>query len=66
MALFVEETGNPGGRPVLFLHGLSQCRLAWDRQLRSGLGRDLRLVAVDLRGHGLSEKPGDGYGDAAL
>jgi len=66
VALFVEETGNPGGRPVLFLHGLSQCRLAWDRQLRSGLGRDLRLVAVDLRGHGLSEKPGDGYGDAAL
>jgi non-heme chloroperoxidase len=66
VALFVEETGNPGGRPVLFPHGLSQCRLAWDRQLRSGLGRDLRLVAVDLRGHGLSEKPGDGYGDAAL
>ena len=66
MALFVEETGNPGGRPVLFLHGLSQCRLAWDRQLRSGLGRDLRLVAVDLRGHGLSGKPRDGYGDGAL
>jgi non-heme chloroperoxidase len=66
VTLFVEETGNPGGRPVLFLHGISQCRLAWDRQLRSDLGRDLRLVAMDLRGHGLSEKPRDGYGDAAL
>ena len=66
VVLFVEETGNPGGRPVLFLHGLSQCRLAWDRQLHSDLGRDLRLVAVDLRGHGLSEKPQDGYGDSAL
>jgi pimeloyl-ACP methyl ester carboxylesterase len=66
VVLFVEETGNPGGRPVLFLHGISQCRLAWDRQLRSDLGRDLRLVAVDLRGHGLSEKPRDGYGDSAL
>jgi non-heme chloroperoxidase len=66
VALFVEETGNPRGRPVLFLHGISQCRLAWDRQLRSGLGRDLRLVAMDLRGHGQSDKPRDGYGDAAL
>ena len=66
VVLFVEETGNARGRPVLFLHGLSQSRLAWDRQLRSDLGRDLRLVAMDLRGHGLSEKPRDGYGDGAL
>jgi non-heme chloroperoxidase len=66
VVLFVEETGNPSGRPVLFLHGISQCRLAWDRPLQSDLRRDLRLVAVDLRGHGLSEKPRDGYGDSAL
>jgi non-heme chloroperoxidase len=66
VVLFVEETGNPSGRPVLFLHGISQCRLAWERQLRSDLGRDLRLVAMDLRGHGLSEKPRDGYGDGGL
>jgi pimeloyl-ACP methyl ester carboxylesterase len=64
--LRVEETGDPGGRPVLFLHGFSQSRLAWDRQLSSDLGRDLRLVAVDLRGHGLSDKPRDAYGDPAL
>jgi pimeloyl-ACP methyl ester carboxylesterase len=64
--LHVEEAGDPGGRPVLFLHGLSQCRLTWDRQLDSDLGRDLRLVAVDLRGHGLSDKPRDAYGDPGL
>jgi pimeloyl-ACP methyl ester carboxylesterase len=64
--LHVEETGDPGGRPVLFLHGLSQCRLAWARQLDSDLGRDLRLVAVDLRGHGRSDKPRDAYGDPGL
>ena len=64
--LHVEETGDPGGRPVLFLHGLSQCRLTWDRQLDSDLGRNLRLVAVDLRGHGLSDKPRDAYGDPDL
>jgi non-heme chloroperoxidase len=63
VALHVEETGNPEGRPVLFIHGFSQCRLAWDRQLRSDLGHDLRLVAMDLRGHGLSEKPRDAYAD---
>jgi non-heme chloroperoxidase len=64
--LHVEETGDPDGRPVLFLHGLSQCRLAWSRQLDADLGRDLRLVAMDLRGHGLSDKPRDAYGDPAL
>jgi non-heme chloroperoxidase len=66
VVLFVEETGNPSGRPVLFVHGISRCRLAWDRQLRSDLGRDLRLVTMDLRGHGLSEKPREGHGDSAL
>jgi non-heme chloroperoxidase len=54
--LHVEETGDPTGRPVLFIHGLSQCRLAWNRQMRSELTRDLRLVALDLRGHGESDR----------
>jgi non-heme chloroperoxidase len=61
--LHVEETGNRSGQPVLFIHGLSQCRLAWNRQLHSELTRDLRLVALDLRGHGESERPADAYGD---
>lgn len=26
--LHVEETGNPGGRPLHLIHGFSQCRLA--------------------------------------
>jgi len=61
----VDETGDPSGRPVLFIHGISQCRLAWRRQLTSGLGRDLRLVAMDLRGHGRSDRPNDDYADSA-
>jgi pimeloyl-ACP methyl ester carboxylesterase len=64
--LCVEESGNRAGRPVLFIHGYSQCRLAWKKQLDSELTRDLRLVAMDLRGHGLSEKPRDVYGDSRL
>ena len=64
--LHVEETGNPNGRPMLFIHGFSQCRLAWTKQLTSDLADEFRLVALDIRGHGLSEKPRDAYGDSQL
>ena len=64
--LYVEETGNPNGRPILFMHGFSQCRLAWRKQMTSELAQDFRLVAMDIRGHGLSEKPRDAYDDAQL
>jgi non-heme chloroperoxidase len=64
--LYVEETGNPDGQPFLFIHGLSQSRLAWSRQLNSELGRDMRLVTMDLRGHGRSEQPHDAYGEPFL
>jgi pimeloyl-ACP methyl ester carboxylesterase len=64
--LHVVETGNAQGRPILFIHGLSSCWLTWSRQLTSDLAQDHRLVAVDLRGHGLSEKPRDAYGDSEL
>jgi len=64
--LHVVETGNPAGRPVLYLHGFSQCWLAWSRQLNSDLARDYRLVAMDMRGHGLSDKPLQGYDDTKL
>jgi len=64
--LHVVEAGNPAGRPILFLHGFSQCCLAWTRQLTSDLADDHRLVAIDLRGHGRSDKPADGYGESRL
>jgi len=64
--LHVVEAGNTRGRPILFIHGFSQCWLAWSRQLDSALADDHRLVAVDLRGHGRSDKPADGYGDSRL
>jgi pimeloyl-ACP methyl ester carboxylesterase len=64
--LHVVETGNPSGRPILFIHGFSQCWLAWRRQLNSDLADRYRLVAMDMRGHGLSEKPRDGYADSRL
>ena len=64
--LHVVETGNQRGRPILFIHGTSQCWLQWDRQLNSILADSHRLVALDLRGHGLSDKPHDAYNDSKL
>jgi non-heme chloroperoxidase len=64
--LHVVESGNPRGRPILFIHGFSQCWLAWSRQMSSALGDTCRLVAMDMRGHGLSDKPRDAYADSRL
>ena len=57
--LHVVEAGNPDGQPVLFIHGISQSWLTWRCQLRSDLQDEFRLVAMDLRGHGMSDKPAD-------
>lgn len=64
--IYVEEAGNKTGRPVLLIHGFSQCRLVWRNQMRSQLGNELRLVAMDLRGHGWSSRPADAYGESTL
>ncbi|MBV9083729.1 MAG: alpha/beta hydrolase [Acidobacteriaceae bacterium] len=64
--LHVVETGNPKGHPILFIHGLSQCWLTWGRQLNSELTEHCRLVAMDMRGHGRSDKPREGYADSGL
>jgi non-heme chloroperoxidase len=64
--LHLVETGNSKGRPIMFVHGVSQCWLTWSRQMSSDLGADFRLVAMDIRGHGLSDKPREGYADSKL
>jgi non-heme chloroperoxidase len=64
--LHVVETGNPAGPPILFITGFSQSWLSWSRQLHSELADDYRLIAMDLRGHGLSDKPRDAYADSKL
>jgi pimeloyl-ACP methyl ester carboxylesterase len=64
--LHLVEAGNPHGQAILLIHGFSQCWLAWSRQLDSDLATDHRIVAMDLRGHGSSERPRDGYDDSKL
>ena len=54
-------------RSVLFIHGYSQSFLSWIGQLGARrLGGPLRLLAMDLRGHGLSDKPPGVYTDSGL
>jgi len=53
------------GPPLLLLSGWPQNWYAW-RLLMPALGRHFRVVAVDPRGVGLSDKPGDGYDTATL
>ncbi len=64
--LHLVETGNSRGRPIIFIHGFSQCWLSWSRQMSSDLADHHRLVAMDMRGHGLSDKPREGYTDSRL
>jgi pimeloyl-ACP methyl ester carboxylesterase len=60
------DAPGPGARPgpdapcALLLHGLASTAWDWSpvaRRLRSAV----RIVAMDLRGHGLSDAPTDGY-----
>ena len=57
--LHVEEFGPPDAPAIVLLHGWT-CQLRfWAYQLRD-LAGEFRLVAPDLRGHGLSPEPEDG------
>jgi len=68
LQLHVREWGKADGPPILFIHGWSQNHLCWDRQYESALRDEFRLVAYDLRGHGMSEAPSgpENYTDGKL
>jgi non-heme chloroperoxidase len=48
-------------RPFLLVHGLASNAQVWDGVARILAAHGHRVVAVDLRGHGLSEAPDHGY-----
>jgi non-heme chloroperoxidase len=68
LRLHVRDWGNAEGPPIVFIHALSQNHLCWAKQYESDLARDFRLVAYDLRGHGMSEAPleSEYYADGRL
>ena len=51
------EYGDPNGPEILLVHGFSQSHLSWSKQYNSPMMQKFRMVAIDLRGHGASEKP---------
>jgi pimeloyl-ACP methyl ester carboxylesterase len=55
--LHVREYGKSDGIPILFIHGWSQSLLCWSKQYGSPLADEARIVALDLRGHGMSDAP---------
>jgi non-heme chloroperoxidase len=57
LRLHVREWGKADGPAILFMHGWSQSHLCWVKQYESALADEFRLVAYDLRGHGMSEAP---------
>jgi non-heme chloroperoxidase len=57
LRLHVREWGRASGPPILFIHGWSQNHLCWAKQYESDLADEFRLVAFDLRGHGMSDAP---------
>ena len=53
------------GRPVVLLHGLASSCHIWDL-VAPHLAEDFTVIAVDQRGHGLSDKPESGYDFASV
>ena len=51
--------------PVLLVHGLNATAWAWTAVARR-LRESARTVAIDLRGHGLSDAPTSGYSEDQL
>lgn len=56
IALYAEETGE--GPPLLLLHGLGESTFTW-RKIVPGLAETHRVIALDLKGFGRSDKPLD-------
>jgi pimeloyl-ACP methyl ester carboxylesterase len=54
--LYYEVTGK--GAPLVLVHGFACGIRSWDPQVRA-LSRSHRVIAYDVRGHGISEAPED-------
>ena len=55
--LSAQAQGDRQSPEILFIHGLRQSRLSWDKQFADPALAGFRLVSFDLRGHGDSDKP---------
>ena len=64
LPLHIVTQGDPSHPPIVMLHGFSMSHAVFV-PLMAALADRYHVVAPDLRGHGLSPKPQDGYADSA-
>ncbi len=55
------EAGSPTAPTVVLLHGLASDATTWDRAVEPLAEQGLHVLAVDLLGHGQSDKPDSTY-----
>jgi non-heme chloroperoxidase len=55
------ESGDPHGRPVVLIAGFKAAATSWLYQLKDLEGAGFRVITLDTRGHGTSEKPDFGH-----
>lgn len=60
-ALEWSKAAGSTGTPILLIHGLASNARLWDGAARHLASLGHAVVALDLRGHGLSDKPDHGY-----
>lgn len=58
LSLYYKAIGN--GPPLLLIHGLGSSSRDWEKQVES-FSKSFQVYAVDLRGHGRSDKPRGPY-----
>jgi len=57
LRIYYEDVGE--GEPLVLLHGFGETHATWEK-LIPGLARRHRVITVDLKGAGFSDKPDDG------
>lgn len=58
--LDITESGTPSGRPVVLLAGFKAAATSWSHQIEPLEKAGYHVITVDVRGHGLSDRPADG------
>jgi long-chain acyl-CoA synthetase len=56
----IDAGRSPAERTLVFVHGFGGSAMQWEQQLVEFADRS-RVVALDLRGHGSSDRPSSGY-----
>jgi pimeloyl-ACP methyl ester carboxylesterase len=59
------EAGNKKAEPVIFLHGLPESWYSWHYQMEA-LSTEYRVIALDLKGYGQSDKADGDYSAPAI